>query len=427
MKIGILAQYIDTRNDIRDLIMEMKKHSEICVFVHARDLVYSSLMPGVEFREIKVRSKSRLWNAFVKYVFLFFGRIPASRKNYFFAERTKLKHGNQSSFKIFEKHLSLFMTRLVSVFSYDAYLRAMQYKNETTLDDIDSVLGITEIYDDRFMSVLIKLGKPVSLYVYSWDHPCKMKTFPKSIKHYYVWNEGLEQDLVTLQHIQPEKIKKIGSTQLSYIPDYKAANLPGIGFRYYYFGCAFGYRELVEEEIDFIKRIAGELLKVDSTLKLVVRPYPFLKDWSVYNSIKALPNVHMDDRFRSTQEKSFLTHEEILEKFHWIANAEAFIHFGTTMGMEAAYFDTPIIHIAYADDKVFYNLLHQYHTDKYLILAGYPNIVRSEDELEQALWSVKKNKGDFLLYSKHVASQTGLLSMREIVSNLVCLMQTNMN
>lgn len=425
MKIGVLAQYLDSRNDIRDLLLELNKNVEVVVFIRSADSKQRGLLNSIKFRTIEIINNRRIRNAVWKYLFMFFGKIPTSSDNYLFAEKAKLLHRHVSIVKRVIRRISLISTRLCNYISFDRYLSKLNYQCKTPLADIDVFLVISEVYDDRFLSILLKMDKPVLLYVYSWDHPCKMKTFSHVVKKYMVWNEGLREDMVQLQNIQPSKIEVVGATQLAYITEYNSLDRK---FRrpkkYVYFACAFGYEDLVSQELNYIKTIASILHHDFPDVDLVVRPYPFLRNWDLYSELKSIPNICFDDQFRAEDpEKVFLTRGEIFDKFDLMSEALAFFHLGTTMGMECAYFRTPIIHINYYDNQYFGKMLNQYHNVKYLIKRDFPNIVVSYEDLRIVIRDVIYDKKDYLNYNRKVASETKIRSISEIAKSMVTLCQ----
>ena len=111
-------------------------------------------------------------------------------------------------------------------------------------------------------------------------------------------------------------------------------------YEYIYFGCFAGIPEMVFQETKIIK-ISLIINEYSENFKLVVKPYPVLDNWSLYENIKDIPNVYLD---KSSRFDNLSTSEnEIMEKFRKIIHAKAFFHLGTTMGLELVSHQ-PIIH-----------------------------------------------------------------------------------
>jgi hypothetical protein len=244
---------------------------------------------------------------------------------------------------------------------------------------------------------------------------------------YLVWNEGIKQDMVELQHIDPTNITITGASQFAYVQQFlsipKNQLIKPFPFRYIYFGCAIGAQEIVKEEIEVIELISEIMQEVVPDLRLVVRPYPVMRNWQVYDVLKSRRNIVFDDRFRS---KDLSVGEEfVMEKFNKIYHAEAFIHLGTTLGFEACFLDTPSVII---DFDVFNNthallsirnFVHQYQNEKYLLLEDYPNVVHKEDELAALLSDIQINKHHYLAYNNAVRNTTQLKSFEQFAAAIV--------
>src|SRR5687768_4013902 len=155
MRIGIVAQYLDSRNDIRDFIISLSQKAHVCVYLNKKDLHLSKLLPDVEIRQINVSIPKNIRNHFFRYLYMGFGRIPKSKTNYFYTELRKLKHANISTKTVIERRTALFFTKYFpSLLSYDDYLNNVNFKKKTEIADMDVFLAFTEIYDDLLMAQL---------------------------------------------------------------------------------------------------------------------------------------------------------------------------------------------------------------------------------------------------------------------------------
>jgi len=397
MKIGVVAQYLDTRRDIVEVIQRLALKHEIVVYARQADAEKFTTLLSKEIIVSQIPDFTGFSKFFIliwQYLYLLFGQIPDSRYNYYMTERIKLLNPDlQSGQKIIQSVLLLLSKITPDLMSYDQYLNGfLLTKNTLKIPSCTDVfLCFTEIYHDWTLAQILGQNKPVWVYVYSWDHPCKMKTFSKKVK-YLVWNDGIKNDLIDLQNIDPEKIYVWGATQFAYIDAFLAAKRKSqyptpVNSPYIYLGCATGYESLATEEVKYCGQIATKLLEILPQWKLLVRPYPFLKNERVYHALNYFPNVILD-----TSQSDNLLHE----KFIKIRDAQAFFHFGTTMGYEASYFDTPSFLIDLTDikkDKLLNGFVHQYQNDKYLNQGG-SNVIKSKDELETVLKNIYGKKAD---------------------------------
>ncbi|MEI7582809.1 hypothetical protein [Runella sp.] len=388
MKIGFVVSFFDFRNDVRRVIAQVAKQHEVVIFGRPenRDEILRHLPEGLEFRLINERKQS-LWNTLWIKIYILFKRIPKSRHNFFLMEL--FKASLTSDPKILKKNHEIikWVRRLPKVISYDFYLKQLQYQGATDLSGIDQFVCFTAIADDFLMARLLHEKYPVKVYVYSWDHACKHICFSERA-HYVCWNERIREDVIELQHIPSTQVKEVGASQFAYIEEFRRAQSElsrTYPFKYVYVGCAIGVVELVKEEVNVVMSIANVLAKARPDLKLVVRPYPVQGNWELYSTLRSLPNVVMDDGFRTLDLSVKDGH--ILEKFEKISNAEAFFHLGTTMGLEACFTDTPSFMMDYGytskDGLSLYSFIHQYQNDRHLIDLAPQNAVKSEEQLAQ--------------------------------------------
>ena len=389
MKVAFVVSFFDFRNDVRRVIAEVARQHEVVVLGRPEqaESIQTHLPQGVEFRLIQER-QGTLWNKIWVKLYLLFRKIPRSRANFFLMELFKASNQPDARTRAKAMRLVQWMRLLPKVLPYDTYLNQLRYLGRTSLDDIDRFICFTAIADDYLLTRLIQEKKPVLVYVYSWDHPCKHTCFSNRVR-YACWSEPIREDVISLQNIPADQVAVTGASQFGYIDTYRHAHLPPPShpFRYIYFGCAIGIPDLVPDEIRIIKILAETLHQAHPDWKLLVRPYPALGNWAFYEELRPLPNVVFDEGYRtgdlSVQEGN------ILMKYATIEQAEAFFHLGTTMGLEARFTKTPsfIIDFGYTTQKglSLYNFIHQYQNDLHLIDLAPQNAVRSEEMLRQVL------------------------------------------
>lgn len=426
MKLGLVVHFFDFRNDVRQWIQELSKLHEIILFVRPQDRESIEQMApdGLEFRLIEER-KNSLWNQFWEFAFRFLGKLPESRQNYYLMEQFKISIGNEPA-KIRRAIRLLNMSMaLPRILSYDRFLDQLKFKRGTRIEDIDQFLCFTELSDNYFVSRLIADGKPPLVYVYSWDHPCKHLRFSDRLT-YLVWHAGIKEDVVSLQHISPEQVHVLGATQMGYVERFLSARseyLAPYSFEYVYFGCAIGVPQLVAAELEIVRRIAEVMAVKVPDWKLVVRPYPVLRDWTHYEQLKQIHNIFVDDGFRSQKATNISVGEEaILEKFIKIDHSKAFMHLGTTLGIEACYTNAPSILLdleEYSEpDEVLtlHHFIHQFQNDKYLNRREFPNVVTSIKKLEELFTHLSTSPASLVAYNQKVAADLAPKSFKQIAA-----------
>ncbi len=414
MKLGLVVHFFDFRNDVRQWILSLAKFYKVVLFVRPQDFETLKAMspPDLEIRIVREK-KHGFWNRIWEAAFRFFGKLPESRQNFYLMEQFKISviHGEEKGKPV--SRMLDFAMALPRILSYDAFLSQITFTRETAIEDIDQFVCFTELSDHYLIARLLADKKPVLAYVYSWDHPCKHTRFSNRLQ-YLVWHKGIAQDLIELQHIPAQNIRVLGATQMAYVERWlgqKETFPKPFDFDYVYFGCAIGVPKIVPDELEIVRVLAEVMKRRTPHLKLVVRPYPVLKDWTPYEELKSLENVFVDDGFRSAKTTNIsVSDEAIMEKFNKIHHSRAFLHLGTTLGIEASYTQAPSILL---DMKEFnhpgailnlHNFIHQYQNDKYLNLKQYPNVVGSVAELEKFLERLVHQPESLQPYNKVVAS-----------------------
>ena len=340
-KIGFFFNFIDFRNDIREIIFRISKKRSVVIFVKKKNLELTKKLfkenIDIEIREFY--ENKLILNNIYKRIFNWFGIIPKSKKNFLLMKYFLII--NEKVFLKKFKNVILFnLSRLFPKFiSYDNYLNLISSHYNEISSDIEEFFFITKIESDQFLSYLIKRNFKVTSYVYSWDHPAKHNSFSKKI-NYLVWNDWIRNDLTYLQNIKKEKIKIIGSSQFCYIYDY-IKNFGHekrlINYDYLYFGCAVGIPKIAKQEVEIIINLSKILKKNNINLKILVRPYPVLENWSIYEKLNLYENVIVENDFRNINLS--IKKDKILEKYNKIKFSAAFLHLGTTLGIEACFFD----------------------------------------------------------------------------------------
>ena len=428
-KLGILINHYDARNDVRDLVEELSKRTNVVLISSDKDLRLP-VPQGVEVRYLKAAHHARRW--IWSRIFRWFGRLPKTRENYRINELFKFGRLSWARRIVANAQLALQMM-MPRVISINFYMDRVAKCDQTPLDDISEFLLFTEFSDVPVTARICNSGRPSWGYLYSWDHPCKHTVLTDRLTGYMAWNARLVDDLVLLQEIPRLKCHVVGATQLAPIASFLISNGDGReavsgleGRPYFYFGCGTGYPNLVREEVALLEKLADAIAIEFPQHLLLVRPYPMFNDDSFMGSLRKRPNVRMDDGYRSRQAGRGLAGTDVSARLLAQSRCDAFLHVGTTMGFEGAYLGTPtvFINLATAEDATGANLstfAKQYHVQKYLC-GDYPMVVRTVDEAVRVLRMIAKNPRLAAEYNCFVAGGAPLLRMSEIAERILGMM-----
>tara|TARA_B100001971_G_C18168255_1_gene525551 strand:- start:745 stop:1245 length:501 start_codon:yes stop_codon:yes gene_type:complete len=148
----------------------------------------------------------------------------------------------------------------------------------------------------------------------------------------------------------------------------------------------------------------------------------------LYNDLYDLRNVIIDREFRDSTDGLIMTEKEIDLKYTKITSAKGLIHVGTTIGFEAAYFDTPVLQIGRSadfecrieqkDPLHLDRFIEAYQVKKYLLLESYPNVVTNLVEIETAMRGCLERPEDYLAYNHAVRSQVPIQSLESVSHNI---------
>lgn len=426
LTLGLSVEHFDFRVDLHRFIETLGEHVDVVVFT---DRPFTLPIKGL--KEVRLYRVTHAWLASVALrFFLIFRRLPKSRNNFFVTELFALASLPPARRRrgLFYLWLRKYLPWGVSV---DAILPWLEKADATSLKGIDGFLHVTRIGWLPFLRRTMISGKPNAVYVYSWDHPCKHTTMPShGVDAYFTWNRGLSEDMAALQGVEAGLLHEVGSTQLAPLKQYletPAARQRLVPMDYVYYGCGTGTADLVRQEVEVIRRLAASLREIAPSLVLLVRPYPNLLDWSCYDSLKKEGNVQFD-WFRSAGQGRELSPAQVFEKYNKVEHAHAFVHLGTTLGWEACYFERPVLFLALDDLELagagpnhfdIRRFIHQYHNDRYMILEGFPNVVRCSADLNPAVRGALERPTDFLTYNRTIAEATPLRTLKEIAENIL--------
>lgn len=413
-----MLTFFDFRNDVRAVIKSLCFKHNVVLFIRKEheELIKPYLIPGLSYRLIVEEQKS-FPNYVFSRLFLFLKRIPQSKQNYYLMEEFKINNLKTPKQQRKAKIVLHFKKLLPNFITYDLYLSRLTYKNGTDISGIDKFIAFTEIYDDYLFARLLKEKKPLTVYVYSWDHPCKHVRFSNQV-NYLVWNDGMAADLQQLQGIDNENIKILGASQLGYIAEFLKSTPPKPEQPYFFFGCGIGIENLVPEEIKIIETLSDSIQEIYPNHKLFVRPYPNLKNWAIYEQLLKKANIELDNSYK--QSDLSVSDADIMIKFNKINGAKAFFHLGTTLGLEACFTKCPsfLLDIHYEQNRksALHHFIHQYQNEKYLIANAKENFITSKAMLNKTLQELSSNT--YHLFNQAVVKQYPILSFESIANRL---------
>lgn len=230
-------------------------------------------------------------------------------------------------------------------------------------------------------------------WVYSWDNPFKDNEFIHQAAAYLVWSEQGAQDLRDVHDIDPARVYPAGPVQFDYLLSLRAAPVPAATPPYLLYMCSLASEVYIDQEVDLILRIRNTLDELAPGLGLKVRPYPF----------RHRNLLFMYDRLRQRQGIEVLEYGELMgptcvpraedftDKYRQMAAARGIINLGSTIGLEAAYTDTPVLQIAFVPGRPgtpaaidVADLFLNEHL-RHLLDHDLPNILHDEGDLRRAL------------------------------------------
>lgn len=436
-KIGVILNHISLRSDIRLFIEELSKQQEVVLFGSEEERKFLE-HNGYEFRVAESSEHGFFWrvyNKFLQQLYFYFGNLPKTRKNYSDYVKRRLRKSKAS---IWQVRLSLFKLSLKLILpdliDFDKYIKAKRSK-AIEIGDVDQFISFTDVRFEHLVSQIIKVQKPLFTYIHSWDHIPKFHRFSKKHINYITWNQPIKEDLHTIHDIPSERITTLAASQFYFIWDYlkKSTEEPQKrDFEYIYFPCSFGYPKVAVQEVQLILRVADLLKKYKPKWKLMVRLYPMLDDWNIYKKLKEQENIVFDEYNRHGE--VLLDKEQHLHKCEVISSSRAVFHAGTTIGLEASYFDIPVVYLNLKDldygvetenPNHIFRSWNQYHLQKYYLLDNEPGVVSTLEQLSFVLKQITQGKNDLMSYNNILKSYSNLLSIEEFTHQFLDILKSD--
>jgi len=373
MSVYICANYLNTRKDIFYLLETFKQQSKSDELIILSKEDNISEVPLDFFNLFQVESYKNLHplkklNVGFFYLFKIFGIIPVEIKNnYNIIELFRISNSRKSKSKLlFDKIILLFSNYLGKLMSYDFYLNCLyvDFDKKFNFKKNDTFIFFSEIVDNELLYYLIKNNYKVFVYVYSWDHHFKFLSFSNRINKYFVWNDTIKSDIARIHNIDLEKLVVAGSTQISFISNYKSI-LNKIKKIYdFLFVLSTGTHSLLVQELRLFKL----LFNIYPDKNWAIRIYPFIS----VDLINEFQNIDSKIQILKPLDIKNSNYADFIEEKILHLNSSRFIvHCGTTLGLESSYLghNTVFITPKYRVDELdkLYNFIHQNQNDKYLV------------------------------------------------------------
>ena len=257
-----------------------------------------------------------------------------------------------------------------------------------------------------------KAGIPVCTLIQSWDNlSSKISVLPKWVDRYYTWSATMTNELLHFNpRIHGSRVRIVGSPQFDYHLDQslqlsREVYLKKLGLDQHrkYVVIGTGTAQWMPDEMQKTVQLANTIRTSFEQLQVVIRLHP--KDegsrWKPYendlmSSIiiqRTSPEVHMD-------QGGFLPPEDFFsDQINVILHSDMVINSSSSISIDAAIFDKPVICIAYdiQEDRLFPEGRARLYTQSEhfgkLVSTGGITVVNSEVECLNAVRSYLENPG----------------------------------
>ena len=306
----------------------------------------------------------------------------------------------------FKKFLFIKSDYLKSFNLFNFFLPVLFFKERYRfLNDFDTL-----IYDFRFYksynnlkSLIIVANKIKKIkkicYIYSWDNIFTGNIITQA-DYYLVWSEYIKENLKKIHNIEEEKLVTVKPIQFFYLQK----QIEEAEFVLY--PCSFSGDDkeqdsLVYHDVFMIKTLSKILNKLDSKIKLLVRPYPLSKYDESVNIFKELNNVKFD--YQTSKDQKNQDHFSYKNK--QINKSICVISFGTTFNLEAIYNGKISLLLDFSNFKPKKNYHYLYNNyskkvDEFVFFrkVAIKNYIFDEIQLENTLLDIMKNKNKREIY-----------------------------
>lgn len=424
--IGFIISHYNLRNDVRLLIEELDKRQDIDLILYALPREFEQIPDRYEKVRLKQTPRTAK-NLFLQKRYEFFGNLPNTLQNYKdYIVRRHYKNKSSAWSKFRMKTELAFKSGLPQSVDFDAYMNSISFVSTPRVDEVDCFFSFTDVNNENILAEIYQKDKKIFTYVYSWDHISKFHKFSKNKIQYITWSGSFKRDLMKIHDVKEQNISSVASTQLAFIYDYLSTHQSKEKENYIYFVASFGYPKVAEQEIILLKIFAEKLQIIDPNAKIIFRPYPILDDWNFYGDLKKLPNLKFDSYKKEGD--FYFSVSDIEYKLMKIQSALAVVHCGTTVGLEACYFDTPVIYLNvddldYGIKKTNKNHIiqswNQYHLKTYFKRSEYKNVVEKKSDIDRLVRKIIDRDRDLMLYNHELRKVSKLMSLEKFASCLI--------
>lgn len=253
-------------------------------------------------------------------------------------------------------------------------------------------------HEHAYVSAADDLNISVLASVLSFDNLTSRTSYMHHFSHYTVWSEWMKRQLVHFYpHVSSERVTVTGTSQFDFhrrkefcLTRQETLSFLGLKSTDRYFVYGASTQILAPDEPRLVRQLAQQM-SLDHELmhyKIVVRLHP-LDDWSRWQAeLSQLENMSFSGAWNEEPDSdgwAFITPAEQIKIVSLLTHAEACINIASTIGLDAAILNRPVIGIDFryesnAPQEILYE---EYYTEHYspLIHHGAVAIAYKWDEL----------------------------------------------
>lgn len=268
-------------------------------------------------------------------------------------------------------------------------------------------------HEHAYVSAADDLNIPVLASVLSFDNLTSRTSYLHHFSHYTVWSEWMKRQLVRFYpHVLSEHVTVTGTPQFDFhqrkescLTRKETLSLFGLASSDRYFVYGASTQNLAPDEPRLVRQLAQQM-SLDQELmhyKIVVRLHPFDDGSRWQAELSQLENVSLSAAWNEEPDSdgwAFITSAEQIKMVSLLTHAEACINIASTIGLDAAILNRPVIGIDFryesnAPQEILYE---EYYTEHYspLIHHGAVAIAYKWDELmtlmKEAITCPEKHK-----------------------------------
>jgi hypothetical protein len=297
---------------------------------------------------------------------------------------------------------------------------------EINPDLLLSTVNVEDTFERAYVLTAKELGIPIVNSIVSFDN---LTSKPSNLvyDYYLVWNQVMKEQLLRFYpQIKASQIYITGTPQFDFHrrPDClwsraKTLQQLGLPLQAQYFLYSGSGNKLTPAEPELVACLAEKMQNHDilKNYWLVIRNHP-LDDWSRWESVKRISNrVMLSEPWEQAPDADRwgrFTIGDLARLTSSLAHASACINIASTMALDAAILDRPVIGIRFdkEPDAPHEILYEEYDTDHYrpLVESGGLRLAHTWDELLGLMQEALENPGrDRESRARMVAQECGLV------------------